>query len=63
MYKLTIRELNDLEPIFTKEFDNFDILQNYIYNFQKLISKDKKRKKFKYLYSIETNQPFVVDFD
>jgi len=63
MYKLTVKELNNLEPLFMKEFENFDILQNYIYNFQKLLSKDKKRKKFKYLYSIETNKPFIVDFD
>lgn len=63
MYKLTITEMNNLEPIQTKEFEEFDILQNYIYNFQKLIFKDKKRKKFKYFFSIETNKPFVVDFD
>jgi len=63
MYKLIIKELNNFEPIFIKEFEEFDILQNYIYNFQKIASKDKKRKKFKYLFSIETNQPFVVDFD
>lgn len=65
MYILTIYEINNNDEKIIIEFDNYINLSNYLYNFESEISKNKKKRKNKYLYNIErtNNESFYVEFD
>jgi len=65
MYILTIYEINENDEKIIIEFDNYINLSNYLYNFENEISKNKKKRKNKYLYNIErtNNESFYVEFD